>query len=178
MWTHCFLFVFHLLHLNGCCRWTHWKSQFKHPADGLLRIQKSWFWMRQNINQFSCKHESLSTFNIAKSKTTSFDRLWSRWCPPSIQQATAAKSLYCTKPAMPAGFRPLSAKRSRNISGRKKLIFPSSRNILICVSIILCFIRNQTEKNKHKNKSTSYFSYLKIKTHSYQANCAAMEKQH
>ncbi len=37
---------------------------------------------------------------MAKSKTTGFDRLWPKWCPPSIHQpASAPKSVYCTKAA-------------------------------------------------------------------------------
>ena len=54
-------------------------GQIKEPTLFLLKVDFGWHKKKKKVHHWA--HSSM-----AKSKTAGFDRLWSRWCPPSIHQ--------------------------------------------------------------------------------------------
>lgn len=129
-----------------------WEGPNKTAHGALLNADKWKFGMPQKrVNESFASMNN--AFGMAKSKTTGFDRLWPRWCPPNIQQqASAPRSFYCTMAAMPTELRPSSwwEKRSSNTSERTACLQASSVFLFHSVSTCFVFIPcTKLEKGKY-----------------------------
>lgn len=76
--------IFICYNLKKKYRWRMWKRPNKTAHSLLLQMQRLCFGMSKKHKR---RWQWLNhTFSTAKSETTGFDRLWSRWCPPNSVQ--------------------------------------------------------------------------------------------